>query len=365
MNFELSEEQQLLQQTVQGFLEDTCPPARVRERIEGDDSVARDVWRGLSEIGLAGVLIPERFGGAGLEVLEAALVAETFGRCAAPAPLLGHTLAGAAIAWAGSDAQREAWLPRLASGECTATVAFAEGEQRWLPADWCTSPGPTVTGDKQFVPVDAWGVDCLVVGTEEGGLALVDPDGSGVEVEPAPSLDRTRPLAGVSLRDAHCEPLAHGSEGTAERVCDLALVLLAADAFGGADRCVEMAVDYAKQREQFGQTIAHFQSVKHRLADMAAAVEPVRGLYWYAAYAMDHAPEDAARMAALAKAHISDVFMQTARDTVEIHGGIGFTWECDVQLWFKRAMYDRAFLGLPSVHRRRAADLAAWNPLGA
>ena len=121
-----------------------------------------------------------------------------------------------------------------------------------------------------------------------------------------------------------------------------------------------MAVDYAKQREQFGVTIGHFQALKHQLADMAVEIEPARGLYWYAAHAFDHVPEDSARYAALAKAHISERAMQLGRDAVEAHGGIGFTWECDVQIWFKRAMLDRAWLGTPDVHRARAADLAGW-----
>ena len=141
---------------------------------------------------------------------------------------------------------------------------------------------------------------------------------------------------------------------------DVALVLLAADAFGGASRCVDMCVEYAKTREQFGVTIGHFQGLKHQLANMAVEVEPSRALYWYAAYAYDHEPDESERSAALAKAHVTDRFMQVARDSVEAHGGIGFTWECDVQIWFKRAMFDRAFLGAPSVHRERAAVLAGW-----
>jgi alkylation response protein AidB-like acyl-CoA dehydrogenase len=143
-------------------------------------------------------------------------------------------------------------------------------------------------------------------------------------------------------------------------VRDAALVLLAADAFGGASRLVEASVEYARTREQFGVVIGQFQALKHQLADMALEVEPARGLYWYAAHAFDHVPEEAERSAALAKAHVTDVFMQVARDAVEAHGGLGFTWECDVQIWFKRAMFDRAFLGSPSLHRERAATLAGW-----
>ena len=141
---------------------------------------------------------------------------------------------------------------------------------------------------------------------------------------------------------------------------DAGLVLLAADAFGGAQQLLEMSVEYAKTRQQFGVTIGSFQGLKHQLANVAVEIEPARGLYWYAAHAFDHVPDESERTAALAKAHLGQVYMQTARDAVEAHGGIGFTWECDVQIYFKRAMFDRAFLGAPSVHRERAAALAGW-----
>ena len=141
---------------------------------------------------------------------------------------------------------------------------------------------------------------------------------------------------------------------------DAGLVLLAADAFGGAQRLLEMAVEYAKTRQQFGVTIGSFQGLKHQLANLAVEIEPARGLYWYAAHAFDHVREESERTAALAKAHLTDVYMQAARDSVEAHGGIGFTWECDVQIYFKRAMFDRAFFGTPATHRERAAALAGW-----
>jgi alkylation response protein AidB-like acyl-CoA dehydrogenase len=199
----------------------------------------------------------------------------------------------------------------------------------------------------------------IVVGVAGGGLALVDKSAGGVETTPFAGVDRTRRLDGVRFAAAACEPLASG-EGVAERVRDAGLVLLAADAFGGASRLVETSVAYAKTREQFGVTIGHFQALKHQLANMALEVEPARALHWYAGHAFDRATEDAPRMAALAKAHLADRFVHVAREAVEAHGGIGFTWECDVQIWFKRALFDRAFLGDPSVHRERAARLAGW-----
>jgi alkylation response protein AidB-like acyl-CoA dehydrogenase len=200
--------------------------------------------------------------------------------------------------------------------------------------------------------------DIIVVGTSGGGLALVEA-GSGATIEVFEGVDRSRRLYTVAFEGAAAEALPAGVDA-ASRVRDAALILLAADAFGGACRVVDMSVEYAKTREQFGVTIGHFQGLKHQLANMALETEPARGLFWYAAHAFDEVPEDRERMAALAKAHVTDRFMHVAREATEAHGGIGFTWECDVQMWFKRALFDRAWLGTPGAHRERAAQLAGW-----
>jgi len=357
VDFGLSEEQQLLQDTVRRLLANENDPTQLRARFDSDAELDETFWKALMEIGLGGLLVPEEAGGAGLELLDAALVAETLGAAAAPGPFLGHTLAGLAIALGGSDAQRQRWLPALATGDALGTVAFAEEGGAWQPEQWQLAAGDTLDGAKLHVPY-AGLADVIVVGTAGGGLALVEKRASGLGTEPFAGVDRTRRLATLRFAATPCEKLP--AEGAAARVRDAALVLLAADAFGGAERCLQMAVEYAKTREQFGVTIGHFQALKHQLASMAVRVEPARALYWYAAHAFDHAPEEAPRMAAQAKAHLTDCFMQVARDTVEAHGGIGYTWECDVQIWFKRAMFDRAFLGTPAVHRERVADLAHW-----
>jgi len=356
MKFELSEEQELLQETVRGFLEAECPIARLREIYDADEPFDPGLWKGMVELGLAGICLPEQYGGAGLEALDLAVVSETVGYCAAPGPFLGHTLAGAAIALGGSDAQRARWLPRLATGDALGTVAFAD-DGGWQPEDWSLAPGTRLSGSKRNV---LYGdvADVIVVGTAGGGLAVVDGR-DGVESEPYVGSDRSRRLCELSFAGAPAEALEQG-DSASTRLRDLALILIAADAFGGATRLVELAVEYAKNREQFGVTIGHFQALKHQLANMAVEVEPSRALYWYAAHAFDHVPEESARTAALAKAHITDRYMQTARDAVEAYGGYGFTWECEVQVWFKRAMFDRAYLGNASVHRERAAELASW-----
>jgi alkylation response protein AidB-like acyl-CoA dehydrogenase len=163
----------------------------------------------------------------------------------------------------------------------------------------------------------------------------------------------------VVFDGAPAELLA-GGPALAERVRDVGLVLLAADAFGAATRLIQFCVEYAKSREQFGYPIAQFQAVKHQIARMATDIEPTRGLFWYAAYACDHLPDEAAQEAAIAKAHIADRAIEVARQSVELHGGYGFTWECEVHMWMKRIMFDRAFLGTPDALRARCADLAGW-----
>jgi alkylation response protein AidB-like acyl-CoA dehydrogenase len=358
VNFDVSEEQELLQQSVRQFLEGECPITRLREIFEGDSGFDPALWKGMVEMGLAGLLVPEEHGGAGMEMIDLALAAETLGHGGAPGPFLGHSLAVVALLHGGSDEQKKRWLPRLAGGDALGTVALGEGGGVWDPEQWTLAGGKALSGSKAMVPYAAE-ADVIVVGVAGGGLVLVEKDAKGVSIEALEGADRSRRLDQVTFEGTPCEALEAGA-AAAPRVRDAGLVLLAADAFAAGSKLVEMSVEYAKNREQFGVTIGHFQALKHQLANMAVEIEPSRALFWYAAHAYDHIPDDAERAAALAKAHISDSAMQIARDAVEAHGGIGFTWECDVQIWFKRAMFDRAFLGTPSVLRERCAKLAGW-----
>jgi alkylation response protein AidB-like acyl-CoA dehydrogenase len=359
MHFGLSAEQKLLQETVRGFAAKECPSARLREHFEAGTGGDAALWRALAGLGVAGLALPEEHGGAGLEILDLALAAEALGAAALPGPFLGHALAGLALARGGSPEQRERWLPRLASGELVATVALCEASGAWEPADWTARASRgRIDGAKSFVPCAAQ-ADLLVVGTAGGGLALVEADADGALIEPVDGVDRTRPLSSLLLSNAPCELLADGA-AAARRLCDAGLVLLAADAFAAAEKLLELSLAYARTREQFGQPIAQFQAVKHQLADLACEIEPMRALVWYAAHAQDRVPDDAERSAALAKAHVTDRALEAARAAVQLHGGIGFTWDCDVQIWLKRAMFDRAFLGTPELHRERQAVLAGW-----
>ncbi len=357
MNFGLSDEQELLQETVRGFVANECPLPRLREIFEGKDGYDTALWGDMIKMGLGGLVVPESYGGAELELLDLALMMEILGEGAVPGPFFGHSLATLALVLGGSPEQKERWLPKLVSGEALGTVALGEDDEAWDPSTWTAKVSQgQVTGEKAYVPYGER-ADLIIVGVAGAGLVAVTRESSGVKVEAVNGVDRTRRLARVTLQSAPCEDLP---EPAAARVRDAGLVLLAADAFGGASKLISMAVEYAKTREQFGQPIAQFQAVKHRLADMITEIEPARGLYWYAAHAFDCIPDEAERAAALAKAHLSDRYMQIARDTVEVHGGIGFTWESDVQIWFKRAMFDRTFLGAPAHHRARVAQLAQW-----
>jgi len=360
MHFGLTEEQLLLQETLRGFVEAECPATRLRELFDSGPAHDAALWKGLSEMGLSGLVVPEGYGGAGLEVLDLALCCEEIGAGALPGPLLFHSLAALAIVKGGSESQRERWLPKLASGEVLGTVAFGNGDGSWDGDAGAASPAlerGALSGVKTFVPF-ADAADLVVVGTA-GGLAVVERGASGLVVEPIAGIDRTRPGHRLVLSSTPALALENGEEASAF-VRDAALSALAADAFGAAWALTRMTVEYAKTRKQFGRPIAEFQSVKHQLADMATKIEPTRGLYWYAAYACDHLPDEASRQAAIAKAHITDCAVEIARDAVELHGGLGFTWECDVQIWFKRAMFDRAFLGNPDHQRARSASLAGW-----
>lgn len=366
MNFLLSPEQLEIQSTITRYLDAECPSTRLHHLFDAPDTAFdRPLWQGLIELGVSALALPEEYGGMGLELIDLALVAEVLGSRAAPTPFLGHVLAALAIECAGSAEQKQRWLPRLADGSLTGTVALAEAGDAgqsgdvWQPEQWHMAADATLSGHKQFV-LHAAQASLIVVGLAGGKLGVVLAGADGMTITQQDGIDRTRPCAALEFAATPYEMLADSSGTGAARLRDAALVLLAADAFGGASRCVEMAVEYAKLRRQFGVPIGQFQALKHQLAEMAVETEPARALYWYAAHAWDRLPEQAVRSAAQAKAHVTDRFLNVARRTVEAHGGIGYTWEFDIQIFLKRAMFNFAFMGAPGLHRARSADLAGW-----
>lgn len=355
MRFDLDAQQREFQRSVDDFLTAECPLQRAL--APHNHGVADlEVWRGLMSLGIGGIIVPEEFSGMGLGLLDLAIVAESVGRHAAPGPFLDHALGTLAIVLAGAREHLSCWLPGLATGSRRATVAFGEGGGRWLAEEWTLAAGESLTGQKHFVP-HADDADLIVVGCAGGRLAVVERSAAGMTMTAVPSTDAGRQLSTVTFDHTPCVLL---EKAAGARLVDAGLVLLAADAFGGASRCVEAAVAYAKQREQFGRPIGTFQALKHQLADMALAVDPQIGLYWYAAHAFDREPAATPLAAAMAKAALTEAYPRVARRAIEAHGGIGYTWEFGLHVWLKRALFDQAFLGMPSVHRARIADMSGW-----
>lgn len=348
MRFHLSSEQLAIQDAVRGTLADVWPLARLHSFADSDADFDLESWRALMALGLGGLLLSDAEGGSGLGLVEAVLVAEVAGGAAAPGPIAAQMLAAAIVAKS-ENAKALAHLPGIASGETVATLAFGG---RWLPDSWDESR--TV----RFVEA-ARSAQLFIVGTAGGGLELVAA-GEGMTVTPVRTADRSRRLSNVTFEGAMTIPLFAPGDPFVARIFDAALVLTAADALGGAQHVTDMSVQYAKDRVQFGQPIGRFQALKHQLAHMALDVEPARALVWYAAYAYDAGLPDASRAAAMAKAHLADVYVRTTRAAVAAHGGIGYTWEYGLNYWFRRAAFDRAWLGSPAVHRARAADIGDW-----
>jgi alkylation response protein AidB-like acyl-CoA dehydrogenase len=352
MRFHLSEEQEMIRDTFDRALRDAIGEGRFHIADAATDLDPR-IWETAMGLGLPGLLVSEEDGGAGLGMVEAALTSEMLGYHAAPGPIVAHVLATAAVAGSGDAALKEAHLPALLSGETIGAVAF---DARWAPAEWTAAfEGGRLSGNFPLVPGAAH-AQILVVGVAGPRLALVRVGDPGVEVTSVESADFTRRVANVVLSDAPA--ILIGDAASAGRLFASALVLIAADALGGAQACLDMSVVYAKERRQFGVPIGQFQAVKHQLADIALAVEPARALLWYAAYALDRGAEDAEFAAAHAKAHLSDCFTDAARRAVQVHGGIGYTWELGLHLWLRRALFDHAYLGSPSFHRERALQLS-------
>lgn len=351
MDFDLNAEQRLLEQTIDGFFASSFPLSRVRECYDARPGPAEDPGADLRALRLSEILIPEEYGGGGGTVLDVAIAAERLGAAAAPGPFLGQVLASYAIVIAGNDEQRSRWLPALVAGERRATAAVCEPGNRWAVEE-LTVGGSRLTGEKRNVLVGD-GVDLAVVVLADG-LAVVELGAGGVSVASTDVLDRTRPMLSLAFDGPAHERLTGGAEA-AERVLQLGAVLIAADAYGGAARCLDLAVQYAHTREQFGTTIGRFQAIQHQLADVAVDVLPSRGMYWYAAHAMDCGADDGSGFASLAKAHITERYIAAARRTIEVHGGIGYTWESDLHFFLRRAVFDRAYLGSPETHRQRRA----------
>jgi alkylation response protein AidB-like acyl-CoA dehydrogenase len=362
VDFGLSEEQTLLQDTIRRWVESECPSTRVRAIMENPTGHDADMWRGLADLGVAGLVVPAGHGGTGLELLDAALAAEELGRAATPGPFLAATMATVALLESGNVEAQRRWLPGIAAGECVVAFALGEGLGEWDAAKLTTrAEGGKLSGEKPLVPYGDVADAIVVAASDESGpgLWIVERGAAGTTHTTLRVFDMTRRVTMATFDGTPAAKIATG-RAAIDRARDAGLILLAADAFGGAARCLDMTAKYSLTREQFGQPIGAFQGVKHQLADLACDLEPSRALWWYAAHAFDHLREKSERHAAIAKAHMTDLYDRVTRYAIELHGGIGFTWEFDLHLWWRRAVFDRAFLGEASWHRERAAALAGW-----
>lgn len=365
MQFTFTEEQEQFRDIVRRFAADRSPASEVRKLMETESGFDPDVWRQLTgELGLTALRIPEAHGGGGFGPVELGVVMEEFGRSLICAPFFSSAvLATELIMAADNEAACATLLPALADGTVRGTFALVEESGSWDPADvackaeaqdggWC------LNGLKRFV-IDGHTADFLIVAarTSEGlGLFKVDADAGGLTRTPAAGMDPTRKLADVTLDNVQASQITDhlvDAGPTIERAMDAAAVALANEMVGGAQALLDSAIEYAKMRVQFGRTIGSFQAIKHKCADMLLEVESAKSAaYCAAAAAADDDPE-APALACLAKSAASDAYIRTAAETIQIHGGIGFTWENDTHLWFKRAKSSEVMLGSASWHRER------------
>jgi alkylation response protein AidB-like acyl-CoA dehydrogenase len=376
MDFGFNEEQEMLRATARKFLENECTSEFVRKRMEEPAGVTPEFWTKLAEQGWLGLIYPEEYGGSGLGFVDLTVLMEEMGRAVMPGPFFSTVLLGGlTILEAGSAAQKKEWLAKIASGEAKATLAWTEPNARWDAAGVTTTAkaagkGFTLSGTKLFVP-DAHLADVIVVvaRTKEGksaedgiGLFLLPKGARGLEVKLLPSMDQTRKLCEVKLTDVAvpAEALLGAQDGgwaPLRRVVERATVALCAEMCGGAQRVLDMTTEYAKIRIAFGKPIGSYQGVKHRAADMLVDVENAKSLTYYAAWAVDENVPEASLAASMAKAYTSDAFRKTAGAGIQLHGGIGFTWEHDLHLYFKRAKSSEFTFGDATYHRERVAQL--------
>lgn len=362
MEFALSEEQRMLQDSVCRFLESECSLDVVRQSAGSGSTNSPDVWEGLTELGIQGIIIPEEQGGVGLGFFEAALVAEAMGGSVAPVPYIASSvMAPVALLAAASDDQREAWLPRIAAGEVIFGVGVSEQIGR-RETDGVVFSDGRLTGKAMFV-MDGVDADMLIIADDDSALHLVDANGKGVTRRKLKTIDKTRSVAEVVLENASAETLAASLNDREPllQTIDAGRLMLAADTLGAAQIMIDKAVAYAKERKQFNRVIGSFQAVKHMCAEMAAELEPCRSLVWYAAHSVHAIPDEARLMACHAKAHLSEVGRFVARTATEVYGGMGFTDLLGLHYWFKRIGLDRQLLGAPELVREEAAVVQGWQ----
>jgi alkylation response protein AidB-like acyl-CoA dehydrogenase len=376
MQFGLTETQQVLKNSAREFFSAECPIAEVRRLMETGTAGDAALWQKMAHQGWTGIIFDEEYGGLGLGLVELAMAMEEMGRALLPGPYLSTVpLAGTAIDAAGNPAQKHKYLSRIAMGEAQATLALQEASGSWDPeavqlAAHPTAAGFALTGRKMFVP-DAAAADFMVCAARRGpdlGLFVVARGARGLTISALPAIDETRKLYQVELADVPVgeeDFLAIGDSARAalERALAVATAALAAEMVGGMQRVMEIAVEYAKARKQFGKPIGQFQAVQHLCADMLLLTESSRSAAYYAAWALQERAPEAEAAVSIAKAYASDAYREVGNRGIQVQGGMGFTWENNVHLYYKRAKASELMFGDATYHRERIARLAIDKPI--
>jgi len=367
MNFAFSEEQEQLREFVRQFLENYSAEATVRELMETESGYDAATWSMMAEqLGLQSLIIPEEYGGQGFGYVELIVVLEEMGRSLLCAPFFSTVvLAANTLIHSGDDGAKADLLPGIASGETIATLAFTEESGRWdeggitMQAS-ASGDGHTLTGTKSFVLDGHTANLILVAARTDAGVSLfsVDADAAGLTRTALSTMDQTRKQAKLDFADVSATLIGTDGGGwaTMETVLDLAAVALAAEQVGGAQMCLDMAVEYAKVRVQFGRPIGSFQAIKHKCADMLLEVESAKSAAYYAGWCAAEMNDELPQVASLAKSYCSEAYFHAAAENIQIHGGIGFTWEHPAHLYFKRAKSSELLFGDPTYHREQLAQ---------
>jgi len=355
MQFGLNESQQLLKDNARKFFAGECPMAEVRRLMESDTAHDFALWSKMAEQGYMGVIFPETYDGIGLGIVELILLMEEAGRALVPGPFFSTAaLAGAVLDQVGSADEKRKYLAPICRGEKCATVAVLDANGSWDSSDSRIAYNRgAITGDKFFVP-DAAVADFILVAARDA-VYLVNANAPGLTIQPMNALDLTRKVYSVRFTDTPAERLANPA-GLA-RAIDIATAALVAEMVGGMQRTLDMTVEYAKMRKQFGKPIGSFQAVQHHCADMYLETESARSAAYYAAWALEQKSPDASVAVSIAKMYASDAARTVGNRGIQVHGGMGFTWENDIHLYYRRAKASETTFGDATFHRERIARL--------
>ena len=359
MDFGLSDDQKLLEETLRGWLADQVPIERVRALRDEACPIDRSIWQGLAELGVTGVLVPEGQGGSGLGLLDAVVVAQALGHAVTPTPFLSTAVMAASALREIEGPTSEALLGEIAGGDTIVGVAFTERFS--IREDAGVELAEGRLSGKAMMVLDGCVADRMLVPIGEDRVAIVSRSGGGVATERLATTDATRCTSEVVFDGAPVEHLFENAGAAITRALDAGRIALAADVFGASESMIAQAVAYAGQRKQFDRVIGSFQAVKHLCAEMIAELEPTRSLLWYAAHAFDVAPDEAPVLACHVLAHASEIGREIASTSTQVHGGIGWTDEQNLHFWYKRIAGGRHLLGGPEFLRERAASLQSWG----